>query len=127
MGSFAAFSIKKPDSCAGCEILTSRNRYSGSCIINKNFRMPLDDSKRASSCPLVFIDNDRCVFPATEVKEAFAALLTAADELENQANDRVVPDEVALKAIWKRQGILEAMKMFADKLRVIDIQEWFEE
>jgi len=127
MGSFAAFSIKKPDSCAACEILISRNKYSGSCVINKNFRMPLDETKRADNCPLIFIDNDRCVFPATEVKEAFDALLSFADELEASANDKKIADEIALKSIWKRQGILEAIKVFADKLRVIDILEWFDE
>jgi len=89
--------------------------------------MPLDESKRADNCPLIFIDSDRCVFPATEVKEAFDALLKLADELEDTANDKKIADEIALKSIWKRQGILEAIKMFADKLRVIDIQEWFEE
>jgi len=127
MESFAAFTIKKPESCAECELLINKNIFSGSCIINKDFRMPLDKTKRADNCPLVFIDEDRCVFPVTTVKEAFDVLLSLADELEITANDPDATEEVSLKSTWKRQGILEAIKAFGNKMRVIDVQDWFDE
>jgi len=127
MDSFAAFTIKKPESCAECDLLINRNIFSGSCIINKEFRMPLDKTKRADNCPLVFIDEDRCVFPVTAVREAFDVLLTMADDLENAANDPDSSEEAVLKTTWKRQGILEAIKAFGDKLRVLDVREWFDE
>jgi len=127
MDSFAAFTIKKPESCAECDLLINKNIFSGSCIINKDFRMPIDKTKRAGNCPLVFIDEDRCVFPVTTVKEAFDDLLSLADELETTANDPGSPEDTALKSTWKRQGILEAIKAFGNKMRVLDVQEWFDE
>jgi len=127
MESFAAFTIKKPESCVECDLLINRNIFSGSCIINKDFRMPLDKTKRAGNCPLVFIDEERNVFPVTTVKEAFDDLLTIADDLESISNDPNTPEDVILKSTWKRQGILEAIKAFGNKMRVLDVQEWFDE
>ena len=127
MDEFAAFSIKKPKSCAACELLINRNNYSGSCIINKDFRMPLDKNKRADNCPLIFIDEERHVFPATSVREAFDALFDEADLLEDAANDAYEDDEIQVKSTWKRQGILTAIRMFGEKLRILDVDEWFDD
>jgi len=126
MEQFAAFSIKKPKSCAACDLFLNRNAFSGACVINTQFRMPLDRTKRAGNCPLVFIDDERKVFPAATVKEAFDELLELSDGLESFANDDNEDEEVRMKATWKRQGILEAIKMFGDKMRIMDVDEWFE-
>jgi len=127
MDDFAAFSIKKPKSCAACELLINKNNFSGACIINKDFRMPLDKTKRADNCPLVFIDEERNVFPATSVKEAFDELLDECDLLEDAANDDFNDEDIRIKSTWKRQGILTAIRMFGDKLRIIDVDEWFDD
>jgi len=127
MDQFAAFSIKKPKSCADCVLLLNRNNFSGACIINEQFRMPIDKTKRADNCPLVFIDDERKVFPAATVKEAFDELLELADGLESFANDDKEDEEVRQNATWKRQGILAAIRMFGDKMRIMDVDEWFDE
>jgi len=89
--------------------------------------MPLDKKKRADNCPLIFIDEDRNVFPATSVKEAFDALLDEADLLEDAANDSYEDDDIKIKSTWKRQGILTSIRMFGEKLRILDIEEWFDD
>ena len=127
MDQFAAFSIKKPKSCAACDLFLNRNAFSGTCVINTNVRMPMDKTKRAANCPLVFIDDERKVFPAASVKEAFDELLELADGLDSFANDNSEDEEVKMKATWKRQGILQAIRMFGEKMRIMDVEEWFDD
>ena len=127
MDEFAAFSIKKPKSCAACELLINKSSSNAACVINKDFKIPTDKNKRAENCPLIFIDEDRNVFPATSVREAFEELLDECDVLEDAANDDYNDDDVRVKSTWKRQGILTAIRMFGDKLRIIDVDNWFDD
>jgi len=123
---FAAFSFPKPESCAKCPLLMASNKFSGICALNRDIRTSLESEVRAPHCPLIFLDDMRNTFPISKVKEAYEVLIKNADELESIIEDDRVDATKKENAESELRGILLAMKVIAEKLRLQDVKEWFE-
>jgi len=65
----AMLPIPKPESCRKCILCIDMNAFSGTCIINRDKRMKLND-KRSDECQAIFMD------------VAFEALMKWSDDRE---------------------------------------------
>jgi len=52
----AVLPIPEPESCEKCILCIDKNRYSGTCVIDREHRMPLGNNKRSSDCKVFFAD-----------------------------------------------------------------------
>jgi len=48
--------LEQPKTCGECLLCIDKNKYSGTCIINQNQRMPLNSNERAENCKAFFAD-----------------------------------------------------------------------
>jgi len=123
---FAAFSFPKPESCVKCPLLMASNKFSGVCALNREIRTSLESEVRAPHCPLIFLDDMRNTFPISKVKEAYEDLIKKADELESIIENNKEDAKRKENAESELRGILLAMKVIADKLKLQDVKDWFE-
>jgi len=104
----------------------SGNKFSGVCALNREIRTSLESDVRASHCPLIFLDDMRNTFPISKIREAYEELIKSADDLERIIEDKSADTTEKANAESELRGILFAMKVIADKLKLQDVKDWFE-